>query len=75
VVSQLLRLDFYDYPPGYLETYRDRLAAVTAEDVLAAAREHLHPERQTVVLVGDGRTFDADPAILDLPVAPIPREE
>lgn len=75
VVSQLLRLDFYDYPPGYLETYRDRVAAVTAGDVLRAARKRLHPERQTLVLVGDASAFDADPADLGLPVKPIPREE
>lgn len=75
VVSQLLRLAFYDYPPGYLETYRDRVAAVTAGDVLAAARKRLHPDRQTLVLVGDASAFDADPAELGLPVKPIPREE
>lgn len=75
VVSQLLRLDFYDYPPGYLETYRERVAAVTAEDVLAAARERLHPDRQKVILVGDVNAFDAAPADLGLPVTPIRAEE
>jgi zinc protease len=75
VVSQLLRLDFYDYPPGYLETYRDQLAAVTAEDVLAAARRRLNPDRQKLILVGDVNAFDAAPAELGLPVAPIPAEE
>jgi zinc protease len=75
VVSQLLRLDFYDYPPGYLETYRDKVTAVTAEDVLAAARERLHPDRQTVILVGDVSAFDAAPDDIGLPVSPIPTEE
>ena len=40
VVARELRLDFYDYPPDFLETYRDRIASVTAADVLAAARRH-----------------------------------
>jgi zinc protease len=53
IVSQTMRLIFYGYPDDYLVRYRDRLAAVTAEDVLAAARRHLHPKTQTVVLVGD----------------------
>ncbi|MGE4544942.1 MAG: M16 family metallopeptidase [Pedobacter sp.] len=53
IVSQTMRLVFYGYPDDYLIRYRDRLAAVTAEDVLAAARRHLHPRTQTVVLVGD----------------------
>jgi zinc protease len=75
VVSQLLRLDFYDYPPGYLETYRDRVAAVSAEDVLAAARTRLHPDRQAVVLVGDASAFTDAAAVLGLPLMPIPTEE
>jgi len=75
VVSQLLRLDFYGYPEGYLQTYRDRLAAVTAGDVLAAARQRLNPERQTLILVGDVNALDAAPSELGLPVTPIADEE
>lgn len=75
VVSQLLRLDFYDYPDGYLETYRDQLAAVTAEDVLTAARQRLNPDRQKLILVGDVNAFDVAPAELGLPVTALPAEE
>lgn len=53
VVSQTMRLVFYGYSEDYLSRYRERLAAVTADGVLAAARRHLHPEALTVVLVGD----------------------
>lgn len=52
VVTQSLRLDFYDYPPGYLESYRDRIAAVSIADVQRVARSYLQPERQVLVLVG-----------------------
>jgi len=64
VITQAMRLDYYHYPEGYLETFRDKVAAVTAEDVLAAARAHLHPDRQVVVLVGDQSSFDAPPTAL-----------
>jgi predicted Zn-dependent peptidase len=37
----------------YLFSYRDRVQAVTAEDVLNAARRHLHPLEQQVVVVAD----------------------
>ena len=37
----------------YLETYRSRIADVTAADVRRAAREHLHPDRAAIVVVGD----------------------
>lgn len=36
-----------------LERYRDRVAALTPEDIHAAAREHIHPSRSLVVVVGD----------------------
>jgi len=68
VVSQQLRLDFYGYPADYLQRYRERVAAVTAADVLQAARGHLHPERQALVVVGNPTAFDGDPASLGLPV-------
>jgi zinc protease len=53
VVTQSLRLDFYDYPPDYLKTYRDKIAAVTAADVQRVAKQYLHPDQQVLVLVGD----------------------
>ena len=39
--------------PSYLETYRDRLSAVTADDVLRVAREYLHPDRLVILGVGN----------------------
>jgi zinc protease len=76
VVARELRLDFYDYPEGYLKNYRDRIASVTAADVLAAAKRHLDPADLTVALVGDESRFDAPPASLGLTVRPgIEQEE
>lgn len=53
IVSQTMRLAFYGYPEDYLVRYRERMAAVTAQDVLAAARRHLRPQAQTLILVGN----------------------
>ncbi|MFB6240615.1 MAG: insulinase family protein, partial [Gemmatimonadota bacterium] len=44
----------------YLETYRSRIAGVTAADVRRAAREHVHPDRATAVVVGDAREVHED---------------
>jgi zinc protease len=68
VVTQQMRLDYYDSPEDYLQTYRDRIAAVTAEDVLRVARQYLHPDRQNLVLVGRAEAFDAPPETFGLPV-------
>ncbi len=60
VVSRQVRLDFFDYPEGYLENYRDKIAAVTIADVQRVARKYLHPDQLQIVLVGDKAKFAAD---------------
>jgi predicted Zn-dependent peptidase len=53
-----LHYRYYGYPEDYLETWRDRLAAVTRDDVMRAARRFLHPEALAVLVVGDPGAFD-----------------
>jgi len=57
-VLQQARLELYGYQPDYLDCYRERIAAVTREDVLRAARKHLRPDAVTLVVVGDAKVFD-----------------
>lgn len=49
IVSQQL----YDLPTDYLQTYRDRVAGVTADDVRGAAMKYIRPESLAIVIVGD----------------------
>ena len=58
VVNQRVRLEFYGYPQGYLENYRDNIARVTRADVLRVARKYLHPDAMKLVVVGDQKKFD-----------------
>jgi predicted Zn-dependent peptidase len=58
VVNQRARLEFYGYPAGYLENYRDNIARVTRADVLRVARQYLHPGSMKLVVVGDQKKFD-----------------
>ena len=74
VVTQTMRLGFYDYPADYLESYRQKLAAVTVDDVLAAARKHLHPDKQAVVLVGEAENFSEVSKAVELPMKELPME-
>lgn len=58
VVNQQARLEFYDFPPGYLENYRANIARVTREDVLRVARKYLRLDAMKLVVVGDKEKFD-----------------
>lgn len=53
VVTQKMRLEFYSYPDDYLETYQQRVKALTASDVQRVARQYLQPDQMHIVLVGD----------------------
>ncbi|HET7291420.1 MAG TPA: pitrilysin family protein [Vicinamibacteria bacterium] len=44
--------------PGFWQTYRERIRAVTRDDVRRVARAHLVPERMMVLVVGDQKEID-----------------
>jgi zinc protease len=53
VLGQLSTVYLDRLPENYLETYRERIRALTAEDVVAAARRHFDSANAQIVLVGD----------------------
>jgi zinc protease len=76
VVTQRMRLDFFGYPPDYLENYRDKVAAVSVAEVQRVADKYLHPDRLKVVLVGDTDSFESDLQSLGVPIEEVrPGEE
>ena len=58
IVTQRARLEYYGYPEGYLEQYRDNIGKVTKTEIFAAARKYLHPGALKLVVVGDAAKFD-----------------
>ncbi|MCS6829320.1 MAG: insulinase family protein, partial [bacterium] len=54
VLAQML-LEIYGLPRDTYDTYIARVQAVTAQDVLAAARKYIHPDHLLVLVVGDGK--------------------
>ncbi len=75
VVSQQMTLDYYGYPQDYLARYRERIAAVTADDVQRVARSYLRPERQQIVVVGDASVFGDKLETTGLPVVMVDLSE
>ena len=57
IASQVLQSILYGLNLDELETYPERINAVTAEDIQRVARNYLRPERLSIVLVGDASTF------------------
>jgi predicted Zn-dependent peptidase len=53
VASALALAAVHDLPEDYFSTYRERVASVTADDVLRVAREHLCPDALQVLGVGN----------------------
>lgn len=53
VAGELATIYLYDLPNDYLETYQDRIGAVSAADVKSAAPLLLTPDRSVIAIVGD----------------------
>jgi zinc protease len=52
VMTGIVDLEVHRLPDDSLDTFRSRIRAVSAEEVAQAARDHLHPDRAAIVLVG-----------------------
>lgn len=69
IAGALANLRTLRLPDDYYDTYRSRIRDVTADSVLRAAQQHLHPERLQVLAVGDRAVVE--PLLTELDVAPI----
>ena len=57
IALQILNAVFFGLNMNDLQTYRERVNAVRVDDVQRVARSYLHPDRLTIVLVGDAAAF------------------
>jgi zinc protease len=57
IAMQVLNVLFYGLPIEDLQTFRERVNAVTVEDVQRVARTYLKPDRLSVALVGNVAAF------------------
>ena len=59
LIDQLTSVKMFDLPQDYLETYRDRVNEVTAEDVQRVAQQYVTPDRAAIVIVGDASEIES----------------
>ena len=62
IVSYLAVIGFYDLPLDYLETFPDRIRALTADQVRDAFQRRVHPSRLARVAVGAEDVQSLSPA-------------
>src|SRR5260370_13728137 len=64
VAQRVLVLAVNGLPANYWDSYRDTILATTAEQVTAAVRRHLMPDKMDIVAVGNASQFSKDLAAL-----------
>jgi len=54
LIDQLVQIRMFGLPENYLDTYRDKVQAVTVEQIREVAERYVKPDQATIVIVGDG---------------------
>jgi zinc protease len=54
LTDQLVQIKMLNLPDDYLERYRDRIQAVTVEDIQRIAQKYVKPDEAALIVVGDG---------------------
>src|SRR5262249_5664713 len=57
IAMQVVNALFYGLPLDQLQNFRERVSAVTVDDVQRVAKALLRPDRLSVVLVGNAKAF------------------
>ncbi len=64
IARQVINAVFFGLDLQELETFRDRVNAVNVDDVQRVSQRYLHPDRLSIVLVGDASKFTKELASL-----------
>jgi predicted Zn-dependent peptidase len=67
IATYRINLDYFGFPGDYLDTYTQKIAGVSAEDLSRVGRQYLHPEHPTILVMGDLSTFDKPLSTLGRP--------
>ncbi|MBS1903860.1 MAG: insulinase family protein [Bacteroidetes bacterium] len=60
VANRIASLVLYDLGADYYDRFRDQVAAVTADDLLRAAKAHLHPDALVIGVSGDANALETE---------------
>ena len=54
LTDQLVQIKMLNLPDDYLQNYRDRVQAVTIEEIQRVAEKYVRPDEAALIIVGDG---------------------
>ena len=54
MTDQLVQIKMLNLPDNYLQVYRERVQAVTVEDIQRVAQKYVKPDEAALIVVGDG---------------------
>jgi zinc protease len=57
IATQVLNAVFYELPLTDIPTFRERVLAITPDDIQRVAKEYIKPDRLAIVLVGNAKGF------------------
>ncbi len=63
LLSQLATVALNDLPDDYLETYREKVRALTPDDLIATARKYFDSANMQIVVVGDRTQIEPQAAL------------
>lgn len=58
IVQYIAMIEFYDLPHDYLDTFNDKVQAVTPADIRDAFQRRIHPDKLLTVTVGNGNSSE-----------------
>jgi zinc protease len=56
-LTRLVQYDYFGYPKDFVFQYQKAVENVTRADILRVAKEHFHPDRLTIIAVGNPKEF------------------
>jgi zinc protease len=63
LLSQFSTVELNELPADYLETYREKVRALTPEDLMATARKYFDSANMQIVVVGDREPIQEQAAL------------
>jgi zinc protease len=79
VITRMMTYAYHGYPADFLQNLKKGIEQVTRADVLRVAREHFHPDRFQILVVGRSTDFDRPLSVLgdvreiDITIPPPPQ--